>query len=70
MDNVCYCQVKSGQKLFMLYYVQLFKTFMQEGASQYTTIDINFRDLEALLNFFRCNGPHLTKYKRNRKYLK
>ena len=70
MDNICFCQVGPGQKLFMLHYATLFQTFMREGASHHTTLNINFKDLEALLNFFQCNGPHLTKYKRSRQFLK
>ena len=64
MENVCFCCIPQHQRPFVIKQAKLFQIFCKEGADLYQTVKMTYADLEMLLNFFRCNGPYLTRYKR------
>ena len=70
MDQLCFCHVPVEKRQLALCHAQLFLTFHQEGVQDTEPQTVLSRDdIIMLLNFFRCNGPRLTRYKRHKRRL-
>ena len=65
MDKLCFCCVPLEKRQLAISHAQLFYTCHQEGVQQSgLSSTISKEDMMMLLNFIRCNGPRLTRYKK------
>ena len=68
MDKLCYCRVPLEKRQLALSHAHLFLNWHREGVQDTVSqIVLSHSDLIMLLDFFRCNGPRLTRYKGHKK---